>query len=316
MSEQSASEFLAKLKADPDLRGALAESVGAAAMDHALSFASENGHEFSHDELMAAYAADMKASGYSDKDIEDLKKVNLQRREEATPAKTKLSFDPDSYHSPNKAAPSVAAIIPVSEKKPSAAKRPRDYGQQPAAQVPKLSASPFTRNGIAVFLPEKTDQYVALKKFKTGSEVVNKALRASDTSDASINKQVKLIDEALVKLSAGHLYQQACYRGVNVEKDSTLFKELTNVGGEFTDKGFFCTSKLHYNNWEANDLKQWVACNFRIVILGSKTGVYIQSTFPKNHPEEEEVLFPRGSKFRILKVEEGVKTVVTMEQLS
>lgn len=72
MSEAAASEFLGKLRADPELRKKLSDHVNGHAMDSALAFASENGHSFSKDDLVAAYASDMKSRGYSDEDIKDL----------------------------------------------------------------------------------------------------------------------------------------------------------------------------------------------------------------------------------------------------
>lgn len=79
MSEASAKEFLGKLKANPDMRKELSEHVEAGAMQHAMEFASKNGHEFSHDDLMAAYASDLKERGYSDQDVEDLQANNKRK---------------------------------------------------------------------------------------------------------------------------------------------------------------------------------------------------------------------------------------------
>ena len=76
MSEDAAAEFMKKLKADPDLRKALSGHVGEGAMESALEFAAKNGHTFSKDDLVAAYANDLKARGYSDADIEDLKNAD------------------------------------------------------------------------------------------------------------------------------------------------------------------------------------------------------------------------------------------------
>lgn len=73
MSEQAAADFMSKLKADPALRKELSGHIGAGALDSALEFASKNGHSFSKDDLLAAYASDLKARGYSDADIDDLK---------------------------------------------------------------------------------------------------------------------------------------------------------------------------------------------------------------------------------------------------
>lgn len=72
MSESSASEFLGKLRADPEMRKALSHHVSNGAMDHALDFAKSNGHDISRDDLVAAYAKDLKQRGYSDEDIKDL----------------------------------------------------------------------------------------------------------------------------------------------------------------------------------------------------------------------------------------------------
>jgi predicted ribosomally synthesized peptide with nif11-like leader len=72
MSEEAASAFLSKLRSDPDMRAKLSEHVSNGAMDSALSFATDQGHSFSKDDLVAAYASDLKSRGYSEEDAQDL----------------------------------------------------------------------------------------------------------------------------------------------------------------------------------------------------------------------------------------------------
>lgn len=72
MSEKAASEFLGKLRGDPDLRKKLSEHVNSNVMDSALGFAADQGHSFSKDDLVAAYASDLKSRGYSDEDVKDI----------------------------------------------------------------------------------------------------------------------------------------------------------------------------------------------------------------------------------------------------
>lgn len=91
MSEEAAREFISKLKADPELRKQLSAEAGQGAMASALGFAAKNGHAFSHEDLVNAYAADLKARGYSQADIDDLKSSA------SDPAK--YSSAPAQYHS-------------------------------------------------------------------------------------------------------------------------------------------------------------------------------------------------------------------------
>lgn len=83
MAEAAAREFLTKLKADPALREALSDQIGKGALESALSFAAGKGHDFSHEELVAAYAHELQERGYSKQDIDDL---------------SAAASDPGAYH--------------------------------------------------------------------------------------------------------------------------------------------------------------------------------------------------------------------------
>ncbi len=72
MSETAAKEFIAKVQSDPSIREALAERAGSGAMDGVLSLANEHGMEFTREELVAAYAANLEERGYSKEDVEDM----------------------------------------------------------------------------------------------------------------------------------------------------------------------------------------------------------------------------------------------------
>lgn len=72
MSESAAKNFIAKLKSDPKLREELSDHIGKSSLQNALDFAAKNGHEFSLDDLVSAYKAELKERGYSDDDINDL----------------------------------------------------------------------------------------------------------------------------------------------------------------------------------------------------------------------------------------------------
>ena len=72
MSESAAKEFIAKVQSDPATREALAERAGSGAMQGVLSFASEHGMDFTHDELVSAYAQNLEQRGYSKEDVEDM----------------------------------------------------------------------------------------------------------------------------------------------------------------------------------------------------------------------------------------------------
>ncbi len=72
MSEAAAKEFIAKVQSDPATREALAERAGSGAINGVLAFASDQGMNFTHEELVAAYAQNLEARGYAKEDVEDM----------------------------------------------------------------------------------------------------------------------------------------------------------------------------------------------------------------------------------------------------
>lgn len=72
MSEAAAKEFIAKVQSDPATREALAERAGSGAVNGVLSFAKEQGMDFTHEELVSAYTQNLEQRGYSKEDVEDM----------------------------------------------------------------------------------------------------------------------------------------------------------------------------------------------------------------------------------------------------
>jgi hypothetical protein len=138
------------------------------------------------------------------------------------------------------------------------------------------------------------DEKASLKGYKHTKDfyAINKAARSGDKSDSRVNDLVGSIDSALNK---GYLRQKTIlWRGF---EDSGRKLE---VGGTITDHGF---SSISLNIFIARGFsgKNGILLKIRAP-KGTKTG-YMETV--DREYEENEMVLPRGSRFRIRKVYSG-----------
>ena len=131
------------------------------------------------------------------------------------------------------------------------------------------------------------DEQAALNNYiSSDSYKINDDLRRNKISK---NKKqfIKNLDAALAKMPIYHS-SKPLQRDYFFDKQEALDDFISNfeIGGVFTDSSYISTSKIHYGQGKET---------IHVIIKSSKTGRDI-SEFNVN---EQEVLFPRNSKFRI-----------------
>lgn len=132
-----------------------------------------------------------------------------------------------------------------------------------------------------------SDEQVALNNYiSSDSYKINDDLRRNKISK---NKKqfIKNLDAALAKMPIYHS-SKPLQRDYFFDKQEALDDFISNfeIGGVFTDSSYISTSKIYYGQGKET---------IHVIIKSSKTGRDI-SEFNVN---EQEVLFPRNSKFRI-----------------
>lgn len=139
----------------------------------------------------------------------------------------------------------------------------------------------------------------ALKKYTgSGYKVLNEFLRASTITD-DMKPIVSNLEKALNALPR---WKGTVYRGLSFRNDPFLddFMRSIKPGNVFSDKAFMSTSVLR------EQMESFIPTSgFHVVELQatSKSGRIVGLL--SRHPKEHEVLFNRGSSFRVLSVEEA-----------
>ena len=141
------------------------------------------------------------------------------------------------------------------------------------------------------------NQYISSSSYK-----INDALRRRTLSKEQ-KQFVLMLDNALIKMPTYHDNKplQRDYFFVNDEQKKDFISQMDNAW--FEDPAYISTSKLHYGEGEEQ---------VHVIIESSNTGKDI-SEFNTN---EQEVLFPRNTKFKVKKIyvnENGILTVVWSE---
>lgn len=141
------------------------------------------------------------------------------------------------------------------------------------------------------------NQYISSSSYK-----INDAIRRGELSKEQ-KQFVLMLDNALSKMPTYHDNKplQRDYFFINNEQKEDFILQMDNEW--FEDPAYISTSKLHYGEGEEQ---------VHVIIESSKTGKDI-SEFNTN---EQEVLFPRNTKFKVEKIyvnESGILTVVWSE---
>lgn len=141
------------------------------------------------------------------------------------------------------------------------------------------------------------NQYISSSSYK-----INDAIRREELSKEQ-KQFVLMLDNALSKMPTYHDNKplQRDYFFINNEQKEDFILQMDNEW--FEDPAYISTSKLHYGEGEEQ---------VHVIIESSKTGKDI-SEFNTN---EQEVLFPRNTKFKVEKIyvnESGILTVVWSE---
>lgn len=162
---------------------------------------------------------------------------------------------------------------------------------------------PFHPNCLCSIMPAEVmndkERHTLNRYISSESYTLNNMLRHyQDMMTDDQKEMVRYLDSALDKLPkySGRLQRDYFF---NSQEEFDDFIKDFKIGKTFIDKAYLSTSKIHYGENQEQ---------LHFEILNSKTGRDI-SKYNKN---EQEVLFKRGTPFRILKAyynEKGIPTV-------
>ena len=238
------------------------------------------------------------------KQIEQLQ-AKEQRREAASTVKAKLSFDHASYNSPIKSV-STAAIIPQSDKKLSAVKRPIEE---------TVSASSGSVKKRRLTSQERKEGKCVTDFICKGSDSINWPLRFGNITDPKVSEQHRKMIEIIKGLP---VWQGECYRAVDLlDVNPRLVNYLKSKKGSYSDQGWMSCSSVSFDDQETQQFK---GRDTRFIIH-SKTGRDISMFAKKNFENEHEIIFLPGTMFKVVRFAEEkdgdkvVRVVIELEEV-